>query len=78
MTEWEGALLGEVTVVSLEGTIHYALVRPEWMGGHLLCRHVLLGRHVLEGCRHQAVAWPATLGVLSLQEVVDQRIFMTC
>ena len=48
MTEWEGALLREVAVVSLEGTVHYALVRSEGMsGGHLLCRHVLLGRHVL-------------------------------
>ena len=78
MAEWEGALLREVAVVSLEGTVHYALVRSERVGGHLLCRHVLLGRHVLQGCRHQAVTWPAALGVLSLQEVVDQCGFMAC
>ena len=76
--EGEGALLCEVALVSLEGTVHHALVRSEWVRRHLLCRHVLLGGHVLQRRCHQAVSRRAALGVLSRQKVVDESSLVAC
>ena len=67
MAKRERTLLGELALMmSLERTVHYALVSCKLLGPYFLRGHVLLCWHVLQRRSNKSIALPTALGVLSL------------